>query len=88
MFWTFNINLGIKIVICFVLFHLKPKWGNEISLLVICYLFQVSVYTPPEQIQQAEFALKAAKGILEHYENFFGIKYPLPKLGNSSFQYQ
>ena len=45
---------------------------------------QVAVYTPPEQIEQATFALDKATKILEHYESFFGIQYPLPKLGKES----
>ncbi|XP_064645102.1 endoplasmic reticulum aminopeptidase 1-like isoform X1 [Lineus longissimus] len=39
----------------------------------------VSVYAPPELIDQAHFALAAATKILDYYEHFFGVKYPLPK---------
>ncbi len=46
----------------------------------IVYL-QVSVYTPPEQIEQARFALQASADVLEYYEVFFGQEYPLPKQG-------
>ncbi|KAL3886465.1 hypothetical protein ACJMK2_026450 [Sinanodonta woodiana] len=40
---------------------------------------KVSVYTPPDQIERAHFALEAAVAILDYYDEFFGVKYPLPK---------
>uniref|UniRef100_A0A8C9U5U2 Aminopeptidase n=1 Tax=Scleropages formosus TaxID=113540 RepID=A0A8C9U5U2_SCLFO len=39
----------------------------------------ISVYTEPEKISQAEFALDAAVKLLDFYEDYFDIPYPLPK---------
>lgn len=43
----------------------------------------VSVYAPPDLIPQAEFALHTAISMMDHYEGFFGVDYPLPKQGDS-----
>uniref|UniRef100_A0A8C5KC74 Leucyl-cystinyl aminopeptidase n=1 Tax=Jaculus jaculus TaxID=51337 RepID=A0A8C5KC74_JACJA len=40
----------------------------------------VSVYTVPEKIGQAHHALETTVKLLEFYENYFEIKYPLKKL--------
>ncbi|KAJ8936471.1 hypothetical protein NQ314_012334 [Rhamnusium bicolor] len=40
----------------------------------------VSVYTSTPYISQASFALNTATYILNFFENFFGMPYPLPKL--------
>ncbi|TSR04319.1 Endoplasmic reticulum aminopeptidase 1 [Bagarius yarrelli] len=40
---------------------------------------QISVYTVPEKIKQAEFALDAAVRLLDFYDDYFDIPYPLPK---------
>ncbi|NWX85202.1 ERAP2 aminopeptidase, partial [Nothoprocta pentlandii] len=39
----------------------------------------VSVYANPEKLTQAHYALEVAIKILEFYEQYFGISYPLPK---------
>lgn len=46
---------------------------------------QVSVYTVPEKINQAEYALNTAVTLLDFYDDYFGIPYPLPKQGKHSF---
>ncbi|NXT76184.1 ERAP1 aminopeptidase, partial [Zapornia atra] len=40
---------------------------------------KISVYTVPEKISQAEYALEAAVKLLDFYEDYFSIPYPLPK---------
>lgn len=40
---------------------------------------KVSVYSVPEKINQADYALDAAVTLLEFYEDYFSIPYPLPK---------
>ncbi|XP_062068351.1 endoplasmic reticulum aminopeptidase 1 isoform X1 [Lepus europaeus] len=40
---------------------------------------KVSVYAVPEKISQAAYALDAAVTLLEFYEDYFSIPYPLPK---------
>ncbi len=42
---------------------------------------QISVYAVPEKIDQAEFALDAAVKLLDFYDDYFDIPYPLPKQG-------
>lgn len=41
----------------------------------------VSVYAPTDLLPQANFALHTATKMMEHYEEFFGVPYPLPKQG-------
>ena len=41
----------------------------------------VSVIAAQDKLDQADFALHTATQITEHYEEYFGIKYPLPKQG-------
>ncbi|KAM6229993.1 endoplasmic reticulum aminopeptidase 1 [Porphyrio hochstetteri] len=40
---------------------------------------KISMYTVPEKISQAEYALEAAVKLLDFYEDYFSIPYPLPK---------
>ncbi|KAJ7335751.1 hypothetical protein JRQ81_013692 [Phrynocephalus forsythii] len=40
---------------------------------------KVSVYTAPHKINQANYALDAAVKLLDFYEKYFSIPYPLPK---------
>uniref|UniRef100_A0A8C7L8A7 Aminopeptidase n=1 Tax=Oncorhynchus kisutch TaxID=8019 RepID=A0A8C7L8A7_ONCKI len=40
---------------------------------------KVSVYAAPEKWEQTHYALKAAVKLLEFYEKYFNINYPLPK---------
>uniref|UniRef100_H0VNK8 Aminopeptidase n=2 Tax=Cavia porcellus TaxID=10141 RepID=H0VNK8_CAVPO len=40
---------------------------------------KVSVYAVPDKINQAAYALDAAVTLLEFYEDYFSIPYPLPK---------
>ena len=40
----------------------------------------VKVYTPPGKSTSGTFALDTAVKCLDHYDSFFGMHYPLPKL--------
>ncbi|XP_074993395.1 endoplasmic reticulum aminopeptidase 1 [Calonectris borealis] len=40
---------------------------------------KISVYTVPDKINQADYALDAAVKLLDFYEDYFRIPYPLPK---------
>ena len=42
----------------------------------------------PDKVQMGSYALQAAEFFLHYYDNYFGIKYPMPKLdmiANSGF---
>ena len=41
----------------------------------------VSVIASRDKIGQAKFALESAANIMDFYDDFFGVKYPLPKQG-------
>ena len=43
----------------------------------------VSVIASKDKISQAEFALGAATKLMDYYNDFFGIPYPLQKQGNA-----
>ena len=43
---------------------------------------KVSVCTVPGKENLAQFPLEASKNFLHYYDNYYGIKYPLPKLDN------
>ena len=52
--------------------HLNKQTKNGVS---------VSVYTPPPSISQATYALDTAVHIMDFFEEFFMLPYPLPKQG-------
>lgn len=52
----------------------------------VCLSLQVSVYAVPDKITQADYALDAAVTLLEFYEDYFSIPYPLPKQGRDLAQ--
>ncbi|XP_076439260.1 endoplasmic reticulum aminopeptidase 1-like isoform X2 [Babylonia areolata] len=39
----------------------------------------VRVFAPEDQIEQARYGLEVAVKVLDHYNGFFGVPYPLPK---------
>jgi glutamyl aminopeptidase len=43
--------------------------------------FPFSVYSTPAQLNKARYALEVGVKIIEFYIQYFGIPYPLPKLG-------
>lgn len=51
------------------------------------FFFKVSVWAPPEQIDQGQFALDVAVEVLEYYEQKFKVDYPLPKQGTCWFTF-
>ncbi|CAG7629470.1 unnamed protein product [Allacma fusca] len=40
---------------------------------------EVSIHTPPGLLNQASFALQTAVQLMDYYDEFFGVPYPLPK---------
>ena len=43
--------------------------------------FQYRAWARPESINQTRVALKAGTTIIDYYEDYFGIDFPLPKQG-------
>ncbi|CAH8834822.1 unnamed protein product [Trichobilharzia szidati] len=43
-------------------------------------VFQFTVWTRPEKIESARYALDIGRRILTYFENYFGVPYPLPKM--------
>jgi glutamyl aminopeptidase len=43
--------------------------------------FPFSVYSTPAQVNKTKYALEVGVKIIEYYVQYFGIPYPLPKLG-------
>lgn len=39
------------------------------------------VYATPEQLEKTNFARVIGKSVIEYFIKFFGITFPLPKLG-------
>lgn len=42
---------------------------------------EVAIHTPPGLLPQATFALQSAVQVMDYYDEFFGVEYPLPKQG-------
>ena len=47
---------------------------------------QVRLYAPQEQIDQVEYASKITDDLFTFYEEYFQIKYALPKAGEYEWQ--
>lgn len=66
-------------------------WPNFASynvwekLHILLPLFKVSVYAAEDSIHAAQFSLERAVSIIDYYEEFFGVNYPLPKQGNKKY---
>ena len=39
------------------------------------------IYAPADQMDQVTYASDMGKKVLDYYDSFFGVKYPLPKAG-------
>lgn len=44
---------------------------------------KVSIYAPSTMISQADYALDVTIKLLDYYQEFFRVSYPLPKQGNN-----
>ncbi|XP_035223486.1 endoplasmic reticulum aminopeptidase 1-like isoform X2 [Stegodyphus dumicola] len=61
-------------LVAFVVCDFKPRQTTNPDGI------NVRVLVPPEQYEQAEFALETAANVLHFYQMFFNVSYPLPKL--------
>ncbi len=43
---------------------------------------EIGVIAQKGKVDQAQFALEASRDVLREYDDYFGVKYPLPKLDN------
>ena len=43
--------------------------------------FQMTFFAPPDQVDQLTYAVEIGKSILPYFEQYYSIKYPLPKAG-------
>ncbi|ESN97951.1 hypothetical protein HELRODRAFT_85035 [Helobdella robusta] len=72
------------------IYHSSPKMSTYLVAVVVsdysskAHLTKsgtaVAIYAPPDSIDDVDFALDCAVKLLDYYEVYFGIKYPLPKL--------
>lgn len=63
-----------------MIFCAFPVFAHLILWGIKCWI-QVSVYAPMELLDQTDFALDVAKKVLEFYEDYYGIRYPMNKSG-------
>lgn len=63
---------------CFTFYCTHKQFFNN---LFYFDCLQISVYAVPEKIDQTAFALDAAVKLLDFYDDYFDIPYPLPKQG-------
>ena len=47
----------------------------------------VSVYASETMLPQANFAVRTAAKTMDYFEGFFGVQYPLPKLGEHFYSF-
>lgn len=47
-----------------------------------CICFQFRTYSRAEYLQTTNFSLDVGARLLEGFEDYFDIRYPMPKLGN------
>lgn len=48
---------------------------------------QFRVYATPDRIDQVDYALEVGTAILEFFEDYFDVPYPLPKQGRCTCTY-
>lgn len=61
---------------CFIVSDFK-----RLSPVTVSQGFPFSIYATPAQVNKTNYALEVGVKIIEYYIKYFGIPYPLPKLG-------
>lgn len=51
---------------------------------IIDCIFQYRAWARPQSVNQTSVALKAGIQIIDYYEDYFGIEFPLPKQGKEA----
>ena len=63
-------------------FCCNKRWVNTSSnISFVLSRVQIRLWSRPAAIDQTLYALSVATSVLEYYESFFNICYPLPKQG-------
>ena len=71
------------------LFATTPPMASYLNVLAIGHFSmlegaadgtKIRVITPRDRVQHGQYALESAEKILHYYNDFFGVKFPLPKL--------
>uniref|UniRef100_A0A671RLC6 Aminopeptidase n=1 Tax=Sinocyclocheilus anshuiensis TaxID=1608454 RepID=A0A671RLC6_9TELE len=72
-------------------FEVSVKMSSYLLAFIVCDFrsvsgmtatgINISIYAVPEKWHQTHYALEAALRLMEFYEQYFNILYPLPKLG-------
>uniref|UniRef100_A0AAQ5Y5X3 Aminopeptidase n=1 Tax=Amphiprion ocellaris TaxID=80972 RepID=A0AAQ5Y5X3_AMPOC len=60
-------------------FDTTVKMSTYLVAYIVSDFLSISVYAVPEKIDQTAFALDAAVKLLDFYDDYFDIPYPLPK---------
>uniref|UniRef100_A0A667XZX8 Aminopeptidase n=1 Tax=Myripristis murdjan TaxID=586833 RepID=A0A667XZX8_9TELE len=60
-------------------FDTTVKMSTYLVAFIVSDFLSISVYAVPEKIDQTAFALDAAVKLLDFYDDYFDIPYPLPK---------
>ena len=47
-------------------------------------MLQINAYAPENQIDMVHFAIEVCADVIEFYNKFFGIEFPMKKMGNNS----
>uniref|UniRef100_A0A9J7XKK3 Aminopeptidase n=1 Tax=Cyprinus carpio carpio TaxID=630221 RepID=A0A9J7XKK3_CYPCA len=61
-------------------FEVSVRMSSYLLAFIVCDLRSITIYAVPEKWHQTHYALEAALRLLEFYEQYFNILYPLPKL--------
>uniref|UniRef100_A0A7M4EAC9 Aminopeptidase n=1 Tax=Crocodylus porosus TaxID=8502 RepID=A0A7M4EAC9_CROPO len=60
-------------------FDVSVKMSTYLVAFMVSDFKSISIYAVPDKINQADYALDAAVKLLDFYEDYFSIPYPLPK---------
>lgn len=85
---TFNRSVPMSTYLaCFIVCDFVKK-SAVVDAAGIGQNVELRVFASPSQLHKVDLALKAAKIITEYYIQYFGIEYPLPKLGKKRGLYR
>uniref|UniRef100_A0A8C4NSR4 Aminopeptidase n=1 Tax=Dicentrarchus labrax TaxID=13489 RepID=A0A8C4NSR4_DICLA len=74
-----KVHVHAEISLYFDHFDTTVKMSTYLVAYIVSDFLSISVYAVPEKIDQTAFALDAAVKLLDFYDDYFDIPYPLPK---------